>query len=365
MLARANGANRRRERRDRRLHLSSLYSRSAGCRGRRPSRSSPAKENPDALKNWVNSVLGRPGGARRHGQPEPARPAGAMLRRSHVGARRLRRRPGRPPRCAVKATARESWLIAYSRFHGDPGREAVWLDLDRFLRQEFTHESGQKVPIACVAVDSRYHSEQVYRFCRARIERRVFAVRGGAERGKPVVGRPSDNNRYHAKLFTLCVDTAKEIVFSRLRIGGGHNYHCQWIDAVSAHRRRTSVAGSESCTVHTSRRASGQALDSRSHFAAPRLSGPFVILPPAGRRPSPPTPPPQNRAHGPGADPARWINGWRGWRPTAGLPNHRFGRRGAPWPDHRPDPAAFRGGGRGRPPPAEIAGQPPPCDPTN
>lgn len=135
--------------------------------------------------------------------------------------------------CVVKGygAGEESWLVAFSQFHGDPGRDQVWLDLDRFLRQELTHESGQRVPIACVAVDSGgHHSEQVYRFCRARIERGIFAVRGGSERGKPVVGRPTDHNRYRAKLFTLCVDTAKEIVFSRLRIGGpGYCHLPEWI----------------------------------------------------------------------------------------------------------------------------------------
>ena len=139
--------------------------------------------------------------------------------------------------CAVKGygAGEESWLIAFSQFHGDPGRDQVWLDLDRFLRQQFTHESGQKVPITCVAVDSGgHHSEQVYRFCKARVGRRVFAVRGGSERGKPLVGRPTDHNRYRAKLFTLCVDTGKEIVYSRLRIGTPGPGYChlpEWIDA--------------------------------------------------------------------------------------------------------------------------------------
>jgi len=59
-------------------------------------------------------------------------------------------------------------------------------------------------------------------------------VRGGSDRGKPVVARPTDHNRYHAKLFTLCVDTAKEIVFSRLRIGSPGPGYChvpEWVDA--------------------------------------------------------------------------------------------------------------------------------------
>ena len=63
---------------------------------------------------------------------------------------------------------------------------------------------------------------------------RVFAVRGGSERGKPVVGRPTTQNRYRAKIFTLCVDTAKEIVYSRFRIGSPGSGYChvpEWIDS--------------------------------------------------------------------------------------------------------------------------------------
>jgi terminase, large subunit len=139
--------------------------------------------------------------------------------------------------CAVKGfgAAEESWLIAFSQFHGDPGRDQVWHDLDKFLLQTFTHESGRKLRIECTTVDSGgHHTEQVYRFCRARLARRVFAVRGGKDKGKPVVGRPSDHNRYRAKLFTLCVDTAKEIIYSRLKIesaGPGYLHLPDWVDA--------------------------------------------------------------------------------------------------------------------------------------
>jgi phage terminase large subunit GpA-like protein len=201
-----------------------------------------AKENPMRLKNWVNSVLGETWEER----GDSVEPEGLMARAERYAAEvptgvgvlvAAVDVQGDRLECAVKGygAAEESWLIAFSQFHGDPGRDAVWLELDRFLLQRFTHESGQKVPITCVAVDSGgHHSEQVYRFCRARLERRIFAVRGGSERGKPVVARPTDHNRYHAKLFTLCVDTAKEIVFSRLRIGvPGHGYcHMpEWVDA--------------------------------------------------------------------------------------------------------------------------------------
>lgn len=124
--------------------------------------------------------------------------------------------------CTVKGygASEESWLIAFHQFHGSPSQDQVWLELDAFLRQEFEHESGRKVTIACTAIDSGgHHSEEVYKFCSQRLGRRVFAVRGGKELSKPVVGRPTTNNRYRAKLFTLCTDTAKEIIFARLCIG--------------------------------------------------------------------------------------------------------------------------------------------------
>lgn len=129
----------------------------------------------------------------------------------------------------------ESWLVAHSQIPGDPGTETVWFDLDRFLATEFTHEGGQKVRIEITAVDSGgHHTEAVYRFCKTRLARRVFAVKGGSESGKPVVGPPSVHNRYRTPLFVLCTDTAKDVIYSRLRIatpGPGYVHLPNWADA--------------------------------------------------------------------------------------------------------------------------------------
>lgn len=113
----------------------------------------------------------------------------------------------------------ESWPIAHEQLHGDPGHESLWFELDRFLKQPFHHESGRSLRIECTVIDSGgHHTEQVYRFCKARLARRVFAVRGGNLQGQEVVGRPTMHNRYRVKLFTLCVDTAKDVIYSRLQI---------------------------------------------------------------------------------------------------------------------------------------------------
>jgi phage terminase large subunit GpA-like protein len=128
----------------------------------------------------------------------------------------------------------ESWLIAFTQIHGDPAREAVWLDLDKFIAQEFVHESGQKLRVDLTVVDSGgAHIEQVYRYAQTRYSRRVFPIKGGSLTGRPLVERPTTHNRYRVKLFLLCVDTGKDIVLSRLRISSpGHGYaHLpDWVD---------------------------------------------------------------------------------------------------------------------------------------
>lgn len=129
----------------------------------------------------------------------------------------------------------ESWLIDYQVIYGDPGEDPIWFELDELLKKTYLHESGREVPISCVAVDSGgHHTEQVYRFTKPRIGRRVFAVKGSSEQKKPILpARPTDRNNYRAKLWTICVDTAKEVVYSRLKIQAPGPKYCHlpdWVD---------------------------------------------------------------------------------------------------------------------------------------
>jgi phage terminase large subunit GpA-like protein len=294
-----------------------------------------AKEDPLRLKNWVNSVLGETWEERgdtvdpdsllaRAERYEAEVPSGVGVIVASVDVQ------GDRLECAVKGygASEESWLIAFTQFHGDPGRDQVWLDLDRFLRTEFTHQSGRKVAISCTAIDSGgHHSEQVYRFCRARIDRRIFAVRGGQEKGKPVVGRPTVNNRYRAKLFTLCVDTAKEIVFSRLRIGAPGPGYChlpEWVDAEyiaqltaeKALRKWVKNRGTVREWVKTRER--NEALDLEVYcLAALYILGPVFVktLPERAaaldcKAEEPAAPEPANDPLP--VRPRGWIDGWRG-----------------------------------------------------
>lgn len=128
----------------------------------------------------------------------------------------------------------ESWLVAYTQIPGDPVKDETWFELDKFRRQKFLHASGQRVPVTITTVDSGgNHTEQVYKYCKSRLSERVFAIKGGSERGKPVVPqRATNRNRYRARLYVLCVDSAKEIIMSRLKIkeeGPGFMHLPTWV----------------------------------------------------------------------------------------------------------------------------------------
>jgi phage terminase large subunit GpA-like protein len=195
-----------------------------------------AQNDPPKLKTFKNTVLGQtweervetvePDSLMARVEKYPAAvPAGVGVLVAAVDVQDDRLE------CAVKGygAGEESWLICYEIIHGDPATEVLWQDLDQFLKQTFTHESGREVPISCVAIDSGGHfTDEVYQFCAVRLKRRVFAIRGGSVSGKPLVPRPSVRNRYRIKLFTLCVDTGKGAVYSRLKIESPGPGYCHF-----------------------------------------------------------------------------------------------------------------------------------------
>lgn len=113
----------------------------------------------------------------------------------------------------------ESWGIRYAIFYGDTKLKKVWDDLDEFLLQTFERADGAKMKIVCTCIDSGGHrANVVYKFCKARSARRVFAIRGQGGEGVPYIKRPTKNNREQAQLFTLGVDTGKAILLDRLKV---------------------------------------------------------------------------------------------------------------------------------------------------
>jgi len=114
----------------------------------------------------------------------------------------------------------EFWLITHDIFRGDPGKKELWKRLDGFLLTPFKHESGLNLRIAAAAVDTGGHyTQEVYRFCKVRERRNVFAVKGKSQSGAPIVSRPSKSNALGVNLYSVGTDTAKDLIYSRLKNG--------------------------------------------------------------------------------------------------------------------------------------------------
>ncbi|MDX8367771.1 phage terminase large subunit family protein [Cytobacillus sp. IB215665] len=113
---------------------------------------------------------------------------------------------------------KESWGIEYRRFYGDPSEPEVWNELDDYLDRTWKREDALDLKVSCTAIDSGgHHTTEVYRFCKAREHRRIFAIKGQGGQGVPLIGRMSRTKREKCALFIVGVDSGKELVVSRLK----------------------------------------------------------------------------------------------------------------------------------------------------
>lgn len=113
----------------------------------------------------------------------------------------------------------ESWGIQYAKIYGDPKLPEVWEKLDEFLLQTFEKKDGTAMKIKCACMDSGGHfPNEVYKFCKVRYHRGIFAIKGKGGADVPYIPRPTKNNRVKAFLFILGVDTGKSLLFQRLVI---------------------------------------------------------------------------------------------------------------------------------------------------
>jgi len=194
-----------------------------------------AKKLPETLKTWVNTSLG-----------ETWEEAGETVD-ADILLQRKESWGAEAPEDVVVVTAgvdvqgdrleveikgwaagEESWSLDYKQLFGDPAQSAVWQELDELLLRPVKSKTGLQLNVACTCIDSGgHHTQAVYEYCRLRAVRGIFAIKGMSQAGKPLVGRPSRNNRHKLRFYPLGVDTAKEVIYSRLRISepGPGYYH--------------------------------------------------------------------------------------------------------------------------------------------
>ena len=112
----------------------------------------------------------------------------------------------------------ETWSIDYHTIYGDPSASNIWQELDMVLTKTYELPNKTKLKIVSACIDSGHHTNMVYKFCKPRYARRVFAIKGIGGEGKSIASRPNRNNIAKVPLFSIGVDTAKELIYSRLRI---------------------------------------------------------------------------------------------------------------------------------------------------
>lgn len=185
-----------------------------------------SKSDPMRLKAWVNTTLGETfeeDGERidefslfdRKEDFGETLPTGAVVLVAGVDVQDDRLA------CEIVAYGKgeESWSIYYEEIYGDPSGPQLWQDLDFILSQTFTHPEKGDMIIRSTCIDSGGHyTQQVYNYVKLRAGRRIFAIKGIGGEGKPIIGRPSKNNIGKINLFPVGTDTAKELLFARLKI---------------------------------------------------------------------------------------------------------------------------------------------------
>lgn len=164
----------------------------------------------------------------------------------------------------------ESWGVQFHIIHGDTNRPKVWQDLDTFLTSTFQNELGYQMRIACTCIDSGGHNtDAVYRYCKGKEERRIFAVKGASTPAAPLVGRMSKSNKAKVALFMIGTDTAKELIFSRLKIeefGAGYmhfptSYDGEYFAQLTAEKLTTKFTNGFPKKVWVKTRPRNEALD--------------------------------------------------------------------------------------------------------
>lgn len=114
---------------------------------------------------------------------------------------------------------KESWGVEYRVIYGDPGQQVLWNQLDEYLKGEWNYVDGLGLTISCVCIDSGGHfTTDVYKFCKPREYRRIFAIKGQGGTGLPLIYKVSRTNRSKIPLIILGVDTGKENVMSNLKV---------------------------------------------------------------------------------------------------------------------------------------------------
>jgi phage terminase large subunit GpA-like protein len=114
----------------------------------------------------------------------------------------------------------ESWSIDHQVIEGDTSSTALWNEVDTYLKRKFRRADGRAFGIEATCIDSGYQTQQVYAFCRERIGRRIYAIKGESvvsSNRNPIWPnrRPTKRMKGYSP-YIVGVNAAKDLFRSRL-----------------------------------------------------------------------------------------------------------------------------------------------------
>ncbi len=118
----------------------------------------------------------------------------------------------------------ERWSIAHEVIEGDPDSPELWAQVDAYLKRKWHREDGRELAVMAACIDSGgHHTQKVYDFCKARLGRRIWAVKGESARGgarSPVwpTKKPSARNKQSFRPIIIGVNAAKDVIRGRLAL---------------------------------------------------------------------------------------------------------------------------------------------------
>jgi phage terminase large subunit GpA-like protein len=117
----------------------------------------------------------------------------------------------------------ESWSVDHAVFEGDPESVELWARVDAYLKRIWRRADGRGFEVMAACIDSGgHHTQKVYEFAKARLGRRVWAIKGESARGgarSPVwpTKRPSSRTKATFRPVIIGVNAAKDVIRDRLR----------------------------------------------------------------------------------------------------------------------------------------------------
>ena len=140
----------------------------------------------------------------------------------------------------------ESWLVEHIIINGDPGRTEIWPLMSDLLGRTWEHETGARLSLQHLAIDTGYATQSVYQWARSQDRHTVLPVRGVGtyDRIVPVAGPTKVEVKQDGKrlkrglgLWTVSVSFFKKELYKQLgyekptgeQLGEGFTYPAGYV----------------------------------------------------------------------------------------------------------------------------------------